>query len=103
MPTNSVRAVLDAYAVTGVLGLSRRDGNRRYYDLLERLLPAEALADEPPLEARLRHKLLSRYQAHGLLGVAGDNGVFSGIGPARPRPDWPGFPGRGALRQELVE
>ena len=42
MPTNAVRAVLEAYAVTGVLGLARRDGNRRYYDLLERLLPADA-------------------------------------------------------------
>ena len=30
MPTNAVRAVLEAYAVTGVLGLARRDGNRRY-------------------------------------------------------------------------
>ena len=40
MPTNTVRAVLEAYSVTGVLGLARRDGNRRYYDLLERLLPA---------------------------------------------------------------
>ena len=49
-PTNTVRAVLEAYAVTGVLGLARREGNRRYYDLLERLLPADALA-EPPLRA----------------------------------------------------
>jgi uncharacterized protein len=29
LPTNVVRAVLEAYAVTGVLGLARRDGNRR--------------------------------------------------------------------------
>jgi hypothetical protein len=29
MATNTVRAVLEAYAVTGVLGLARRDGNRR--------------------------------------------------------------------------
>ena len=28
MPTNTVRAVLEAYAVTGVLGLARRDGRR---------------------------------------------------------------------------
>ena len=50
MPTNAVRAVLEAYAVTGVLGLARRDGNRRYYDLLERLLPADVLARERPAE-----------------------------------------------------
>ena len=48
MPTNTVRAVLDAYTLTGVLGLARRDGNRRYYDLLERLLPADLLAREVP-------------------------------------------------------
>ena len=49
VPTNVVRAVLEAYAVTGVLGLARRDGNRRYYDLLERLLPADVLARDVPL------------------------------------------------------
>jgi uncharacterized protein len=34
-PTNVVRAVIEALAATGVLGLARRDGNRRYYDLIE--------------------------------------------------------------------
>ncbi len=102
-PTNTVRAVLEAYTVTGVLGLARREGNRRYYDLLERLLPAEMLAHEPPLRERLRHKLLSRYRAHGLLGVGGAGDVFSGIGPAKPDPRWPDLPGRNPLREELVE
>src|SRR5947207_13204216 len=67
MPTNAVRTVLEAYAVTGVLGLARRHGNRRYYDLLERLLPPDLLARDLPLKEQLRHKLLSRYRAHGLL------------------------------------
>ncbi len=102
-PTNTVRAVLEAYTVTGVLGLARREGNRRYYDLLERLLPAEALANEPPLRERLRHKLLSRYRAHGLLGVSGAGDVFGGIGPAKPDPRLPDLPGRNPLREELVE
>ena len=103
MPTNVVRAVLEAYAVTGVLGLARRDGNRRYYDLLERLLPAKALARKVPLDEQLRHKLLSRYRAHGLLGISGAGDVFGGIGPAKPDERWPGYPGRNALRDELVE
>ena len=102
-PTNTVRAVLEAYAATGVLGLARRDGNRRYYDLLERLLPVDVLAHEVPLLEQLRHKLLSRYRAHGLLGVAGAGDIFSGIGFAKPDPRWPGHPGRNALREELVE
>ena len=102
VPTNTVRAVLEAYAVTGVLGLARRDGNRRYYDLLERLLPADVLAHSVPLTEQLRHKLLSRYRAHGLLGVGGAD-TFGGIGPAKPDPRWPEAPGRTALREELVD
>ena len=103
LPTNTVKAVLEAYSVTGVLGLARRDGNRRYYDLLERLLPADILARDVPLAEQLRHKLLSRYRAHGLLGVSGANDVFGGIGTAKPDPRIPESPGRNALREELVE
>ena len=103
LPTNTVRAVLEAYTVTGVLGLARRDGNRRYYDLLERLLPADVLARDVPLHEQMRHKLRSRYGAHGLLGVSGAGGVFDGIGPAKPDPRLPGYPGRNALREELVD
>jgi uncharacterized protein YcaQ len=102
LPTNVVRAVLEAGAVTGVLGLARRDGNRRYYDLLERLLPRKVLAREVPLTEQLRHKLRSRYQAHGLLGVGGAD-IFGGLGPAKPDPRWPNYPGRTALREELIE
>jgi hypothetical protein len=102
VPTNTVRAVLEAYSVTGVLGLARRDGGRRHYDLLERLLPADLLAQKAPLEEQLRHKLLSRYRAHGLLGVGGGGDIFGGLGPAKPDPRLPGHPGRTALREELV-
>jgi len=102
IPTNTVRTVLEAYSVTGVLGLARRDGNRRYYDVVERLLPADLLTREVPLREQLRHKLLSRYRAHGLLGVGGGGDIFGGIGPAKPDPRRPGYPGRTALREELV-
>jgi uncharacterized protein YcaQ len=94
MPENAVRAVLEAYTVTGVIGLARRDGNIRYYDLVERLLPAELLAHEVPEREQLRHKLLSRYRAHGLLGAGGAGGTFARI--AAP-------PDRNELRKELVE
>ena len=100
-PMNTVRAVLEAYAVTGVLGLARRDGNRRYYDLLERLLPAHLLRRSIPLREQLRHKLLSRYRAHGLLGVGGAD-IFGGLGFAKPDRERPEYPGRTALREELV-
>jgi uncharacterized protein YcaQ len=102
IPTNTVRAVLEAYAVTGVLGLARRDGNRRYYDVLERLLPRDVLEHEVPPTEQFRHKMLSRYRAHGLLGVGGGGDIFNGLGPAKPDPRAPGHPGRTALREELV-
>jgi uncharacterized protein len=101
-PANVVRAVLEAYVATGVLGLARRDGNRRYYNLLERLLPRDVLEREVPLAEQLRHKLLSRFRAHGLLAVGGGGDIFGGLGPAKPHPDLPGHPGRTALREELI-
>jgi uncharacterized protein YcaQ len=94
MPENAVRAVLEAYTVAGAIGLARRDGHVRYYDILERLLPVEVLAQEVPVRDQLRLKLLSRYRAHGLLGPGGAGGTFARI--AEPRE-------RNELRKELVE
>jgi uncharacterized protein len=102
MPINAVKAVLEAYTFTGVLGLARRDGNRRYYDLLERLLPAEVLAREVPLGEQLRHQMLSRYRAHGFLGASAGGDVFFGLGPAKPDQARPELPGRTVLREELI-
>ena len=93
LPENAVRSVLEAYTVTGVIGLARRDGNLRVYDLLERLLPAAVLERAVPEREQLLHKLLSRYRAHGLLGTGGAGGTFARI--ADP-------PDRKALREELV-
>ena len=99
MPENAVRAVLEAYTVTGVIGLARRDGNIRYYDLLERLLPAEVLAHEVPEREQLLHKLLSRYRAHGLLGTGGAGGTFDRIAPPKSTPEGVG---RNELREILT-
>jgi uncharacterized protein YcaQ len=94
LPENAVRSVLEAYTVAGVIGLARRDGNVRYYDVVERLLPAELLAHEVPEEEQLRHKLVSRHRAHGLLGAGGAGGTFARIA----NPDV-----RRALHGEAVE
>jgi uncharacterized protein YcaQ len=99
-PENAVRSVLEAYTVTGVIGLARRDGNIRYYDLLERLLPADVLAQEVPEREQLLHKLLSRYRGHGLLGAGGAGGTFDRIAPPRSTPD---RVGRNTLHAELIE
>jgi uncharacterized protein len=102
-PTNQVRALLEALGEAGVLGLSRRAGNRRYYDLVERLFPAELLADRRDEHDQLRHKLLSRFRAHGLLGRAGQAELWLGLGKAVAGPDDPPWRSRIALRGELVE
>ncbi|HET7128903.1 MAG TPA: crosslink repair DNA glycosylase YcaQ family protein [Gaiellaceae bacterium] len=94
LPENAVRSVLEAFTVTGVVGLARREGSRRYYDLLDRLLPADLLAQEIPEREQVLHKLLSRYRAHGLLGPGGAGGTFARIAaPAE----------RNELRNDLVE
>ncbi len=94
-PTNQVRAILEALAEAGVLGIARREGNRRIYDLAERLFPAELLARRvSPREQRL-HKLLSRYRGHGLLGAGGQAELWYGLGGA-------GAAERGELRDELL-
>ena len=80
-PTNQVRAILEALALAGLLGLARRDGNRRVYDLVERLFAADILAERPSRDVQRTHKLLSRFRAHGLLGLTGQAEVWMGTGP----------------------
>lgn len=80
-PTNQVRALLEALAISGVLGLARRDGNRRVYDLVERLFPAELLAERREEPAQWLYRLFSRVRAHGLLSTGGNQEVWLGTGP----------------------
>jgi uncharacterized protein YcaQ len=47
--------------------------------------------------------MLSRYRAHGLLGASCGGDVFGSLGPAKPTAEWPGHPGRTALREQLIE
>jgi uncharacterized protein YcaQ len=93
-PTNQVRALLEALAEAGILAIARREGNRRVYDLAERLFPPELLAVRYPEAEQRRHKLLSRYRGNGLLGATGESTLWAGTGDAA---------GRNRLRAELVE
>jgi uncharacterized protein len=95
-PTNQVRAILEALAEAGVLGLARREGNRRVYDLAERLFPGGLLAERRTEEEQRRHKLLSRYRAHGLLGASGGQAEIW-LGTAATAKD------RYRRRDELIE
>jgi uncharacterized protein len=101
--TNEVRAALEALSEAGVIGLARREGNRRFFDLTERLYPPELLEHQPGVREQVRHKLLSRYRANGLLGEGGEYTLWYGTGRGRRRPDDP--PDaliRSELREELV-
>jgi uncharacterized protein len=102
-PASVVRLVLESYAATGVLSLARRQRNRRYYDLTERLYPKRLLTREIPRREQLSHKMLSRYRAHGLLGVSGSGDLWGGLGRARPDPDRPDWPSRNELREQLID
>jgi len=84
-PTRAARAVAEALFVSGRLGIARREGNRRYYDLLERLVPAELLARREPEEEAMLHRLFSRYRATGLTTPSAQTEVTLGTGKAPDR------------------
>jgi uncharacterized protein YcaQ len=74
--TNKVRAALEGLAWSGILGIARREGNLRVYDLVERLFPPEVLDKRvPELEQRL-HRMLSRYRGGGLIGASGNQELW---------------------------
>ncbi len=70
-PTRASRAVMEALFVTGRIGISRRDRNRRYYDLMERLVPAELLKLRESEEDAMTRRLLSRFRATGMTTPVG--------------------------------
>lgn len=84
-PTAEGRAVLEALFETGRVGIARRDGNRRTYDLIERLFPAELLATRVPPKESIRHRLLSRYRGVGLMGASSASELTNGTGKAAER------------------
>jgi uncharacterized protein YcaQ len=61
------KVALEALFFTGVIGAWRRINFERHYDLIERILPAELLADIPPREEA--HRELARLAARAL-GIA---------------------------------
>ncbi|MGI8658704.1 MAG: winged helix-turn-helix domain-containing protein [Candidatus Limnocylindria bacterium] len=70
-PTRASRAVMEALFVAGRIGIARRDGNRRYYDLIERIVPGAILGAAESDEDGMIHRLLSRYRATGMTKPAG--------------------------------
>jgi uncharacterized protein len=87
-PTRASRAVMEALFVSGRIGIAYRDGNRRYYDLIERLVPAELLCLRESEEDAMTHRLLSRFRATGMTtpkGTQTEVMYSAGSGPERVR------------------
>lgn len=85
--TATARVVCEALFEMGVLGVAFREGNRRWFDRVERLLPAALLEARVSPEASIEHRLLSRVRGLGLLGASGRAELFVGTakGPERAR------------------
>jgi uncharacterized protein YcaQ len=79
------RALLYGLFRTGQIGISRRVGNIRVYDVMERLFPSELLQARLPDEEVRRHQLLSRFRSVGLLGLRAGAEIWSGTVPAGER------------------
>ncbi len=77
-PTNQVRAILEGLAQAGILGIARREGNLRVYDLIERLFPAAILETRVAEDEQRQHRMLSRFQGNGLLGTSGNQELWVG-------------------------
>jgi len=88
-PTRASRAVMEALFITGRIGIAHREGNRRYYDLIERLVPSELIEVRESEEDARRHRLLSRYRAVGLTAPIGtQTEVMYSTGSTAERKRW---------------
>ncbi|HVY48642.1 MAG TPA: crosslink repair DNA glycosylase YcaQ family protein, partial [Minicystis sp.] len=84
-PTKAGRLIVEGLFKTGRLGIARRAGNARFYDLVERLFPADVLARRVAPREELRHRLVTRFRGHGLLGAGGQAEITVGTGTAATR------------------
>ena len=83
--TRTARAMLEVMFVIGEMGISRREGSRRYYDLIERLVAPDLLAMHASEDDQRRHRLLSRHRGVGLMGVGGAGELVLSTGKAPDR------------------
>lgn len=72
-PAKSARAALEGLFRMGELGIHHRQGSRRYFDLIERLLPAELLRAPNPHPSREAYHDAHVLRRVGSLGLAAPN------------------------------
>jgi uncharacterized protein YcaQ len=83
-PTSETRAALWVLARTGKVLTVRREGAVRWYDLAARVVPERLLAPASD-DASVRHRVLSRFRAVGLLGLSPTAEVFASTAAAKER------------------
>ncbi len=87
-PTRVTRASLEGLYKMGLLGVHHRVNNRRYFDLIENLLPKELLKESDPnlsLEAYQQWHILRRIGAMGLAHLNAGEQWGGMIGVKSPR------------------
>ena len=97
-PTRVTRASLEGLYKMGLLGVHHRVNNRRYFDLIENLLPKELLKESDPnlsLEAYQQWHVLRRIGAMGLAHLNAGEQWGGMIGVKSPR--------RRQIVEELVD
>jgi uncharacterized protein YcaQ len=86
-PMRAAKALMEMLSDTGELMVSFRRGSRRYYDLAERVLPAE-IAAQPLLtdrQAYLEWRVVRRCQGLGLVGPGMGGEIWAGVAKAPER------------------
>jgi hypothetical protein len=82
--TSETRAALHVLFRTGRVLTARREGSLRFFDRAERVVPPRLL--EPASDAAsVRHRVLSRFRAMGLLGLSPTAEVFVSTAAAKER------------------
>ena len=69
-PTKIARAALEHLYETGHLGINHRVNNRRYFDLIERLLPEDIFAQTDPHTSTEKYQDWHIHRRIGTLGLA---------------------------------
>jgi uncharacterized protein YcaQ len=92
-PASVAKAALDALCAMGELGIHHRVANRRVFDLVENLLPAELLSAPDPNEADEDYRSWHVLRRVGSLGLANPGAAQC----------WQGIPGvNGTVRRAVL-
>jgi uncharacterized protein len=79
-PGRQVRAAMDLLYAMGELGIHRRANTRRYFDLIERLLPADLLAAPDPNPGEQEYQDWHVLRRVGSMGLANPRAVETWLG-----------------------